>query len=80
MTSRRVWLLRQRMTSERKRLTLGLLISLVAHALLLTLTFHGQGLGFPGFGLPWQDRRTEAPDLRVVLLPPPVPEIGRAHV
>jgi TonB C terminal len=39
------------------------------HALLLSLTLGGQGLGLPGFGLPWQERRIEAPELRVVLVP-----------
>jgi hypothetical protein len=52
-----------------RRLTLALLLSLLTHALLLSLTFGGQGAGLPGFGLPWQERRFEAPDLRVVLWP-----------
>jgi hypothetical protein len=38
------------------------------HALLLSLTFGGQGLGLPDFGFPWRERRFEAPDLRVVLM------------
>ena len=57
------------MSAERRRLTLALLLSLLIHALLLSLTFGGQGLGLPGFGLPWQERRIDAPDLRVVLVP-----------
>jgi hypothetical protein len=57
---------------ERRRLTLALLLSLLIHTLLLSLTFGGQGLGLPRFGFPWQDRRIEAPDLRVVLVPPQV--------
>ena len=48
---------------ERHRLAFGLLISLAIHALLLSLTFSGQGVGLPGLGLPWQDRRIEAPEL-----------------
>jgi len=52
-------------------------VSLVFHALLLSLTFGGEGLGLPGLSLPWQARRAEAPDLRVVLVMPaaevPVP-------
>ncbi len=52
-----------------RRLSLSLLLSLLAHALLLSLTFSGQGFGLPGFALPWQDRRIEVPDLRVVLAP-----------
>jgi TolA protein len=59
------------MTRERTRLTLALLFSLLIHALLFSLTFGGQGLGLTGFAFrfPWQDRRIEAPDLRVVLVP-----------
>ena len=45
----------------------ALLFSLVFHALLLGLTFGGQGIGLPGFGLPWQDRRIEVPNLRILL-------------
>ena len=61
------------MHAERRRLTPAFLVSLLIHALLLSLTFGGQGLGLPGFGLPWQERRIEAPDLRIVLMPMPVP-------
>ncbi len=59
------------MTHERTRLPLALLFSLLIHALLFSLTFGGQALGLTGFALrfPWQDRRVEAPDLRVVLVP-----------
>ena len=59
----------QRMNSERRRLTYALLLSLLIHTLLLSLTFGGQGLGLPGFGFPWQDRRIEATDLSVVIVP-----------
>ena len=59
----------QRMSPERRRLTYALLLSLLIHTLLLSLTFGGQGLWLPGFGFPWQDRRIEAPDLRVVVVP-----------
>src|ERR1700682_3229159 len=59
----------QRMSPEHRRLTHALLLSLLIHTLLLSLTFGGQGLGLPGFGFPWQDRRIEAPDLRVVVVP-----------
>ena len=57
------------MTAERRRLTAALLLSLLIHALLLSLTFGGQGLGLPGFGFPWHERRVEVPDLHVVLVP-----------
>ncbi|MDO8178107.1 MAG: TonB C-terminal domain-containing protein [Undibacterium sp.] len=59
--------------ADGRRLTFGLLLSLTIHAMLLSLAFSGQGNGLPGFGLPWQDRRTEVPDLRVILLPTPLP-------
>ena len=61
------------MRPEDRRLTLGLLLSLAIHALLMSLTFSGQGQGFPGFVFPWQDRRAEAPAIRAVLVPAPAP-------
>ena len=57
------------MSPEDRRLTHALLLSLLIHTLLLSLTFGGQGLWLPGFGFSWQDRRIEAPDLRVVVVP-----------
>ena len=55
---------------ECRRMSTALLLSLLIHALLLSLTFGGgQGLGLPGFGLPWRERRLEADDLRMVLVP-----------
>ena len=57
------------MSAERRRLTLALLLSLLIHTLLLSLTFGGQMLGLPGFAFPWRERRIEAPDLRVSLVP-----------
>ena len=64
------------------RLTCALLASLLIHALLLSLTFGGGGFWLPGLGFPWQDRRIEAPDLRVVVVPAQVtaPEPGVAPV
>ena len=55
---------------EDRRLAYALLLSLTFHALLLSLNFRGQGLGLPGFGFPWQERRVQAPDLVVRLVPP----------
>lgn len=63
------------MCPERRRLTLALLLSLLFHALLLSLTFSGQHLGLPGISFPWHARRIEVPnlpELRAVLTPPPV--------
>jgi outer membrane biosynthesis protein TonB/uncharacterized protein YjbI with pentapeptide repeats len=57
------------MSPEHRRLTHALLLSLLIHTLLLSLTFGGQGLWLPGFGFPWQDRRIEVLDLRVVVVP-----------
>ena len=57
------------MVSERRREALAWGVSLGVHLLLLGLTFGGQGLGLPGFGLPWQERRAEVPELRVRLTP-----------
>jgi membrane protein involved in colicin uptake len=65
--------LSQGTSRERGRLTLALLLSLLIHTLLLSLTFGDLGLGLPGFGFPWQDRRIEAPDLHLVLVPAQVP-------
>jgi TonB family protein len=48
---------------------LALLLSLLVHALLATLAFEGAGGGLPGFGLPWRERRIEAPELHVLLDP-----------
>ena len=59
----------QSMSSERWRMTSSLLLSLLIHGLLLSLTFGAQGLGLPGFSFPWQERRVEVPELRVVLVP-----------
>ena len=59
----------QRMSSERWRMASSLLLSLLIHGLLLSLTFGGQGLGLPALRLPWQERRIEVPELRVVLVP-----------
>jgi len=50
------------------RLSVALFLSLLLHALLLSLTLSGDGFGLPGFGFPWQERRIEAPELRVGLV------------
>ena len=57
------------MSSERWRMASSLLLSLLIHGSLLSLTFGGKGLGLPGLRFPWQERRIEAPALRVVLVP-----------
>ena len=60
------------MSSERWRMASSLLLSLLFHGLLLSLTFGGQGLGLPGLSFLWQERRVEVPELRVVLVPAPI--------
>ncbi len=55
-----------------RRLPPALIASLLAHALLLSLSF-GQGDGLPGLELPWHQRRAEAAELRVQLQPLPAP-------
>jgi len=67
-TSRWQWRI-QRNSRERRPLALALLLSLLVHALLLSLTFGDEDLGLPGLALPWRERRIEVPDLRVVLVP-----------
>ena len=47
----------------------ALVLSLLIHALLLSLNFGNQESGLPGLGLPWRERRFEAGDLRVALVP-----------
>ena len=51
----------QRTSPEHGRLTHALLLSLLIHTLLLSLTFGGQGLWLPGFGFAWRGGRIEAP-------------------
>src|SRR5215510_9000788 len=57
---------------EHRRLAFALLLSLLIHALLLSLTFGGEGLGLPHLAFPWRERRIEAPRLNVTLAPPQV--------
>ncbi len=64
---------------DRRRLSLSFLLSLLLHAPLLSLTFGDQEQGLPGFGFPWQERRFEAPDLRVLLRPAPIPAVVAAE-
>ncbi|MEC5384600.1 TonB C-terminal domain-containing protein [Uliginosibacterium sp. H3] len=50
------------------RLSTAMLLSLLFHALLLSLSF-GDGFGLPGLDFPWKEKRFRADDLRVVLAP-----------
>jgi TonB family protein len=49
----------------KKRLTGGLLISLLVHAFILSLQFGLPGVGLPGLEVPWDKRRAETPELSV---------------
>jgi hypothetical protein len=57
------------LSPEDRRLPLALLVSLLIHTLLMSLTFGGWELWFPRFAFPLQDRQIEAPELRVALVP-----------
>jgi hypothetical protein len=52
-----------------------LVLSLLAHGLLLSVSIGGQSLGMPGFTFPWEARRLQADGLNVRLAPalPPAP-------
>jgi membrane protein involved in colicin uptake len=65
-----------RTSHDCRRLGLALLLSLLAHALLMRLTLGGDQPGIPGFAFPWLERRVAVPDLRLVLLPPPVANVA----
>src|SRR6185436_10098240 len=54
---------------ERRPLAVALFLSLLIHAVVLSLRFGGEEWGVPGLSFPWRDRRIEVPDLRVVLGP-----------
>ncbi|WP_342620744.1 TonB C-terminal domain-containing protein [Rhodoferax sp. GW822-FHT02A01] len=54
---------------EYKPVSIALLVSLLFHVLVLSLTFYGDGLGLPGFEFPWRERRLHADDLHLVLVP-----------
>ncbi|MCX7220039.1 MAG: hypothetical protein NTY70_14205, partial [Burkholderiales bacterium] len=56
--------------SDQQRLSLGLLISLSLHALLLNLAFNAQGLGHAGLASIWPERHHEIPDLHIALTAP----------
>lgn len=59
----------------KKRLTAGLLLSLLVHGLILSLQFGLPGLGLPGIEKPWSKRRSTEADqaLQIMLAPAPAP-------
>src|SRR5688572_4849022 len=56
MATLRAQLLGQQKSLDRRRLMFAFVLSLFAHALLLRMTFDGQGLGLPSFSFFWQER------------------------
>jgi TonB family protein len=64
-----------------RRLLIGVLLSLLCHALVLSLQFGIPGLALPGLATPWSERRLDLPppDLQIQLaLPSPQPEAAVA--
>ena len=59
----------ERASRERTDLAFALLLSLMIHALLLSLAFGGEGFGIAGLDFAWRIRRIEVPDLHVVIDP-----------
>lgn len=51
------------------RMRTALLVSLLVHALLLSLSLGGDGSWLPGLRFPWEERRLAATDLQIVLAP-----------
>ncbi len=51
----------------RARLAIGIGLSILVHALILSLQFGIPGLALPGLELPWEKRRAQAPELTVQL-------------
>lgn len=56
------------------RLSTATVVSLLFHALLLSVAFSGSPYGLPGLNLPWKEKRLGADDLQITLAPglPPV--------
>jgi TonB family protein len=61
------------MQSDQRRMSTALLIAVLLHGLLLSVTLGGQTFGLPGFKLPWKERRLSADELQVMLAPLPRP-------
>ncbi len=53
------------------RLNAALLVSLLAHTLLLSMTLGGATFGLPGLTFPWKERRLDASDLQIQLAAAP---------
>ncbi|MBC3885177.1 TonB family protein [Undibacterium griseum] len=66
----------------KKRLTAGLLLSLLVHGLILSLQFGLPGLGLPGIEKPWSKRRSTEADqaLQITLAPAPAAQPAATSV
>jgi TonB family protein len=53
--------------SVNRRLVGGLLLSILVHALVLSMQFGIPGLGLPGLELPWKERRTNLPPITILI-------------
>jgi outer membrane biosynthesis protein TonB len=53
--------------SDQRRMSTALLVAVLLHVLLLSLTFGGQAFGLPGFKLPWKKSRLGADELQIML-------------
>lgn len=51
------------------RLSAAMFVSVLFHAVLLSVAFSGSIYGLPGLNLPWKERRLGADDLRITLAP-----------
>lgn len=74
--------LKNALSLQRKpvRVSTAVAVSLIAHALLLSMAIGGAGFGLPSLTLPWKERRVGADDLRITLAPTqplmPAPEMA----
>lgn len=61
--------LKNALSLQRKpvRVSTAVAVSLLAHALLLSMAVGGAGFGLPSLTLPWEERRVGADDLRITL-------------
>ncbi|MBI3286160.1 MAG: TonB family protein [Burkholderiales bacterium] len=63
----------------KRRLTAGLIVSLLLHAFVLSLQFGLPGLGLPALEAPWNKRRAQIPDISIRIANlPAAPVLGAA--
>jgi hypothetical protein len=65
--------------SDQRRMGTALLVAVLLHAVVLSITFGGQTFGLPGFKLPWKQRRLGADELQVMLRSIPRPPAKEAN-